>query len=157
QDAEILLVHADGVLDRQRLAATGAEMAVEILDQAEAIAAQLQAVGAVAEAVLAGVEGILAPLLRRRVAVGYNHLGQGDAIEDGTLAAVVLVTKVVEHEAFAGVETDDEAPLLPFHAVAIDFEAGPLRLVDLKRLDVIARLGDPVGGIVSLLRRQRPV
>src|SRR5581483_1113335 len=69
QDAVVLLVHAHGVLDGQGLAAAGAEVAVEVLDQAEAIAAQLQAVGAVAQAVLAGIEGVLARLLLGGVAV----------------------------------------------------------------------------------------
>ena len=60
EDAEVFLVHADGVLDRQRLAAAVAQVGVEVADQAEAVAAELQAVGAHAHAVLADVEGVLA-------------------------------------------------------------------------------------------------
>src|SRR5262249_32524021 len=82
EDAEILFVHADGVLDRQRLAPAGAEVAVEILDQAQAIAAQLPAVGAHAKAIFSRVNGILARLLRRGVTVGNHHFREGGAIED---------------------------------------------------------------------------
>ena len=86
EDAVILLVHADGVLDGQRLAAAVAQVGVEIVDQAEAVAAQLQAVGAHAHAVFADVEGVLAALGRARIAVGDDHFRQRGAIEDRAIA-----------------------------------------------------------------------
>ena len=76
EDAEILLVHAHRILDRQRLPAARAEMPVEILDDAETIAAEFQAVGAIAQAILTRVEGVLAGLLRGGIAVGNDHLGE---------------------------------------------------------------------------------
>jgi hypothetical protein len=63
----------------------------------------------------------------------------------------------MERQPLAGVEADDEAPFLPAHLVAVDLEARPLRLGDLQRLDVGAEIGTRVGGVVPLLRRQRPV
>ena len=113
-----------------------AQVGVEVVDQAEAVAAQLQAVGAHAHAVLADVEGVLAPLRRAGVAVGDDHLGERGAVEDRAVLAVVVVAEVVQRQPFAGVEADDEAPVLPAHLVAVDLEARPLGLRDLERLDV---------------------
>ena len=61
-DAMVLLVHADGVFDRERFTSAGGEVAVEVLDDAQAVAAQRERVGAVAHAVLARVERVLARL-----------------------------------------------------------------------------------------------
>ena len=59
EDPVVLLVHADRVLDRVRVALLGGEHRVEVVDDAEAVAAQLQRVGHAAEAPLAGVERVL--------------------------------------------------------------------------------------------------
>ena len=121
---------------------------VEVLDEAEAIAAQFQAVGAHAHAVFADVEGVLAVLRRGRVAVGHDHLRERGAIENRALLAAIVVPQVVQRQPFAGVEADDEAPVLPLHPIAIDREARPLGLRDVERLDVGALVRHAVGGVV---------
>ncbi len=140
----------------KRFAAAVAEVGVEVADQAEAIAAEFEAVGAHAHAVLADVEGVLAALGGAGVAVGNDHLGERGAVEDGAFAAVVVVAEVVQRQSLAGVEADDEAPLLPGDLIAVDLEARSLGLDDLQRLDVLARCGNPVGGVVRLARWDRP-
>ena len=157
EDAVILFVHADRVFDRQRLAAAANHMGIEILNQPQAVAAQLQTVGARAHAVLADVEGVLAPLRRRRIAVGNDHLGQRGAIENGALLALIVVAQIVQRQSFTGIEADDEVPVLPANAVAVHTEARPFRLRDVERLDVLAEVLYPVSGIVALTWRQWPV
>src|SRR5262245_23684343 len=101
---------------------------------AEAVATELQAVGAHAHAVRADIEGVLAYLRRARVAVGYHHCRQGSAIENGSIPSAVGIANVVDRQPLAGVEADDQAPVLPFHLVAVDLEARPLGLGDLEWL-----------------------
>src|SRR5207248_793590 len=60
-------------------------------------------------------------------------------------------------QAFAGIEADDEAPLLPAHLIAIHSEAGPFRLRDVDGLDVLALVVDAVGGVVAIDGWQRPM
>ena len=155
--AVILLVHADGVLDGERLAPAVAEMSVEVADQAQAVAAQLKAVGAHAHAILADIECVLSPLGRAGITVGDHHLGKRGSVEDRPLAVLVMIAQVMQRQAFPRIEADDEAPLLPANLVALHLEARPLRLVDLERLDVVAQAADPIGGVIGLARRQCPV
>src|SRR5207244_3694521 len=98
-------------------------------------------------------EGVLARLLRGRIAVGDDHLREGRAIEDRAFLAVVLITKIIERQPLAAIEADDEAPFLPADAVAFNVKTRPRGLRDLERLDVVARLGYAIGGVIALLRR----
>src|SRR5262245_16430238 len=63
----------------------------------------------------------------------------------------------MQREPFPRVEADDQAPVLPLHLIAIDVETRPVRLGDLERLDSLAKLLHPVGGIVARRLWQRPV
>ena len=128
------------------------QVGVEVVDQAEAVAAELQAVGAHAHAVLADVEGVLAPLRRAGVAVGHDHFGERGAIEDRAVAAVVAVAEVVQRQPFAGVEADRRssssasAPGCPFTS-----KLGPSGCVISSGLMSRALIRDAVGGVVACL------
>ena len=157
QDSVVLLVHADGVLDGERIAPAGAEVAVKILDVAQTIAAEFQTVRAIAETVFTGIEGVLARLLRSGIAVGNDHLGERTAVEHRAHPAAVGVGERVEREAFPGIEPNDEVPFLPAHAIALHREARSFGLHDFKRFRGGAKICDAIGRVVGLLRWQRPV
>ena len=89
------------------------EVAVKVVDRAQAIAAQRQRVGHHPEAVLAEVEGVLAVGGLLGIGVGNEHLRNRPAIKDGTS----VVGDRIEHETFAGVEPDVQRPLLPADVV----------------------------------------
>src|SRR5262249_62402898 len=60
EDAVVLLVQADGVLDPLRLSVPVVHESVEIVDMAEAVAAERQRIEVLADAQFAGVERGLA-------------------------------------------------------------------------------------------------
>ena len=82
-DAEVLLVHADGVADRLRVAEVVGDDGVGVVDVAEAVATQLERVGVAGEHVLAAVEVVLPVPHRRRVGVGHHHLRDAGPVGDG--------------------------------------------------------------------------
>jgi hypothetical protein len=45
----------------------------------------------------------------------------------------------VKHGTLSRVERDSELPLLPSHEVVVDSEAGPIRLHDGKRFEILSR------------------
>src|SRR5687767_12517492 len=92
-----------------------------------------------------------------RIAVRNDHLGQGGSVHDGPVAALVVVTKVMQGQPLARVEAHDQAPVLPAHLVTIDLEAGPLRLRNLQGFDVAALFSDPFGAIVDRSLGYRPI
>ena len=150
EDPGVLLVQADRVLDRHRLAPVVRDHAVEVADLAETVAAQLQGVGPDAEPELAHVEDVLAVLGGPGVAVGDEHLRQGGPVDDRAQDVSVLVADGVQHQALARCEADPEAPLLPPHLVAVDIEAGAIRLDDLELAEVRARAPRHVGHVVRV-------
>ena len=153
-DAVVLLVQADGVLDRVRLPLAVGELDVEVPDLAQAVTAQLQRVRQDADAVLADVEGVAPALEGPGVAVGDEELGHGGPVDDRAQPAVVGVTDGVQHQALARVEAEPETPVLPAHLPAVDLEADPVRLRDLDGLQAAARGGD-AGRVVAGAGRQR--
>ena len=104
QHAVVLLVDADRVRDRVRLAVRVVQHGVEVADLAEAVAAQLQRGGHEAQAPLADVERGAAVVVGRRVAVGHDHLGEGQPVRDRAQPAAVGVADGVQHQALAVVE-----------------------------------------------------
>ena len=125
------------------------------MDGSQAVAPQFQRIGEQADAVFAYVESVLAEVLLGRVAVRHDHFADRRAIEDGALAAGVVVADVVEHQPFAGSETDAELPLLPGDLVTGDSEAGPLGLYDLQRTETIAEFLLVTAVPVAALGRER--
>src|SRR5204863_7982723 len=114
------------------------KVSVEIMDQAEAIAAELQAVGAGPHAVFADVERVFPHLRRAGIAIGDDHLGERRPVQDRPLLAAVAVAEMVQRQPLAGIEADDEAPLLPANLAPLNLETRSGRLLDLQRLDVAA-------------------
>jgi len=76
QDRVVLLVQADRIRDRVRLAPGVVQHRVEVDDLAEAVAAELQRRGHEAEAPLADVVRGSPVVVLGRVAVGHDHLGK---------------------------------------------------------------------------------
>ena len=73
------------------------------------------------------------------IAVGNDHLCEGQAVEDAALAAVVIVRDVVQYDAFSIVEADVKFPILPFYDSTINFEGDAFWLRDVDRLEVVAK------------------
>ena len=155
QDPVVFLVHADRVLHGVRLAFLGREDGVEVVDDAEAVAAELERVRHASEAPLAGVERVLPPVHRAGVAVRHDHLRDRRTRQHPTEPIAVAVVDVVQRQAFVGVEADAERPALPLDAISVDREARSLGLCDLERLEVIAHRSDIFGKVRAALGRQR--
>ena len=140
EDREVLLVHADGVLDHLRPALLVGQDGVEVVDLAQAVTAQRQRVDHATEAPLAGVEGVLPPLRRRGVAVRDDHLRQRGTVQHrARLAAArrIGVGQVVEDEPLDLVHRHADLPPLPMHQVALDAEGGTVGLGDVDRPQIV--------------------
>src|SRR5919112_704768 len=153
QEAVVLLVHADGILDGERVPFAVGDYAVEVMDLSQAVTAELQGVSKCPDVVLARIKSVLAPLSRSGIAVGHHHLGERRPVEDGTLSAIVVVANRVEHEPLTRGKTYAEAPLLPAYLVSVNLEAGAFGLGDLQRLEVGPHLANILGPVVALLLR----
>ena len=136
EDGVVLLVHADGVRLRVRLAAFVREDVVEVVDLAQAVAPECQRVGHAPEAPFAGVEGALPRVHRAGVAVGHHHLAHRGAVDQRPHAAAVLVADRREDQSLQRVHAHPQRPLLPPHEVALDREARSLGLGDGEGLEV---------------------
>ena len=69
-----------------------------------------------------------------------------------TCVAVIPADRA-EHQALAGCEADPDAPFLPIHQVAVDREAGTVRLDDVEVLEVVAHGSDIFRFVVAALAR----
>ena len=130
EDPGVLLMDADGVADRPRLAAVAGHRGVQVGDLAEAVAAQLERVGPLPDQVLAGVE-IGLPVPELRVPVGHHHLGDGCPVDDRPVPPAVADADLVQDQPLAGVEADPHGPALPAQQLAFEGETRALRLGDL--------------------------
>ncbi len=151
QHRVVLLVDADRVADRVRLALRVVHDRIEVRDLAEAVAAELERGGHEPEAPLADVERGASVVVGRRVAVRNDHLREREPVRDRPRAAAVVVADRVQDHALAVVEADAQRPLLPADVIAVDGERRPLRLGDLERLEVLAQLqaGHEVGDVLA--------
>ena len=165
ENAEVLLVQADGVLENDGFAASVRHDRVEIADLAEAIAAELETIGERSHAVLALVERILPPVRRRGIAVRDDHLRERRAVQDRPDATAVLVADGVKDETLTGSEADPQSPLLPRELVARELEARTVGLRDVELAEIGARargnvrnvpwIGERRGSVVAVVGRQR--
>ena len=161
----VLLVEADRVLDRVRLALFGRQHRVEVVDDAGTVAPVLQRVRHATEPPLAGVERVLPPVHRARVPVGHDHLAHRRPIEHGpddarcrcrpVSGVGIVVCDGVQHQALVGIEADTERPPLPAHEVPVDVEARAVGLRDLDRLQVVAHRSDIGREVRTPFRRHR--
>ena len=139
EDGVVLLVHADGVVLRVRLAPLVGEDVVEVVDLAEAVAPQGQRVGHAAQTPLPGVERTLPRVHGARVPVGHDHLAHRGPVHDRPHPPAVLVADGGEHQSLQRVHADAQRPLLPAHEVALHLKARALGLGDLQWLQVRAQ------------------
>lgn len=136
EDAAVLLVDANGVLDGAHAAVAGGELGVEVVDLALAIAAQRETVRHVSGAVLAEVKGVLTLVRVLRVSVGDDHFREGQTVKDGADVALVVVGDIAEDDALAVVEANVEVPVLPGDLAALHLEGDALGLSDVDGLEV---------------------
>ncbi len=155
EDPVVLLVHADGVGARVRLAPFVGVHVVEVEDLAQAVATERQRVGHAAEAPLACVERALPGVHRSRVPVGHDHLADGSPVQDRPDPPPVLVAHRVDDEALQWVHADSQRPLLPADQVALHLEARALGLRDLERLQVGPRRSVVLGVVAAGLGWER--
>ena len=149
----VLLVQADRIGERDGLAGSVAHDGVEVVDQPEAVAAERERVGERADQVLADVERALDEARRARIAVRHRHLADRGAMQDRALLVALSVGELVQDEAFPHRPAGAERPALPADQVAVDREAGALRLHDLDRAHVGALRPGQAGAILADLGR----
>ena len=137
-DPHILFVDADGVLDDIDVSPFTDHRRVEIADLPEAVAVLGQGVGHLSQPPLAGIECVLPSVHDTGMPVGDDHLGDRGAVQDGPDPAAVLVPNGMEDESLVWFETDAHRPPLPAQPVALEGEAGAVRLGDLDRSEVVA-------------------
>ncbi len=113
EDAVVLLVDADRVAGRARVAVGQREVRVQVADLAQAVAAEREGVGERAEAVLADVHDVLEAVVGCDIAVRHDHLGQRRALQHRPRHAVVNPRDVVQHEAVDRVHGRGEPPAVP--------------------------------------------
>ena len=155
EQAGVLLVQADRVRERDRLARAVADDGVEVVDQPEAVAAELERVRERPDQVLADVERALDVARRARIAVGHRHLADRRAVQDRAPLAAVVVGELVQDEALAHRPAGAERPALPADQVALDREAGALRLHDLDRPHALALGPGHARAVLARLGRDR--
>ena len=110
EDPVVLLVHADRVRDRPRLALLVREHRVEVVDLSEAVAPERERLRHAPEAPLARVERVLPSVQLAGVAVRHDHLRDRRAVQDRTRAPVVVVGDLVQHEALVRDRTRSGTP-----------------------------------------------
>src|SRR5947207_12099777 len=113
EDAEILLMQADRVLHRGRLAEIIGYRHVEIMDVAEAIAAELEGIGELAQAVFAGIERALPEMVRGWIGIGHDHVGDAGAIDDRAHLATIAKRDLMQDQTLARGPTNAEGEILP--------------------------------------------
>lgn len=136
EDAGILLVNADGILDGAKTTITGRELGIHVVNGALAVAAKGQAVGHVASTILTLVKSVLAVVGGLGVTVWDDHFGERKSVEDGADGALVVEGDVVEHDAFSVVEADVELPVLPLNLPAGKLERNTFGLGDVDGLQI---------------------
>ena len=138
EDAVVFLVDADGVFDGLGRARAVHKVKVHVVDAAFAVTPQGERVGHVAAAVFAQVEGVFALMRVFWVAVGDDHLGEGEAVEDGAdfVLGLVEVGNVVEHDAFAVIEANVYGPILPLDDTVLHRKGHTLGLRDVDGFEV---------------------
>ena len=154
EDAEVLLVQADGVGNLDGFTTAVVQHSVEVVDLAQAVTAQRERVGQRPDACLADVEGVLAVVFLLGVSVRHHQLGQRGSVDDGTFPSLVLVTDAVEHETLTAGVAHPEAPFLPGNQIPVDVEARSFGLHHVQRLKVGAELLHELLGVVSVVGRQ---
>lgn len=138
QDASVLFVDANGILDRLRFASFVDKGEVHVMDRAFAVAAQGEAVGHVATTILSEVKSMLPVVRMFRVAVWDNHLRERYPPENRSLGALVVIRYVRENDAFAVIEANMDFPILPADRVTVNCEADSFGLCDVNRLEVLS-------------------
>ena len=72
------------------------------------------------------------------IAIGDDHFGEGETVEDASIDAFVVVGDVVKDDALAVIEADVDFPILPFDEAVLDGEGDTFRLGDIDRFEVFA-------------------
>lgn len=139
QEAVVLFVDADGILDDSSFALGGGHDSVHVVDSTLAVTAQLERVGHQAGAILADVESVLLVVRLLGAAVGNDHLDDGDTVEQGALAVFVHVVgaDVGDDNTLAIVEADVHLVVGPEELVAADLEGHTLGLGDVDGLQAV--------------------
>lgn len=157
EKAVVFLVDANGVLDHCRLAGAGGHDCVQIGYHTLAVTSQLEGVGHETGTILTDIESVLLVMGSLGVSVGDDHLDNTNAVEEGTLAALVLVleTDVGEDDALAVVEANVHLVAGPEDLVAAEAERDTLGLGDADGLQLAVNVVilDELGKVVVLLKR----
>ena len=122
---------------------------------AEAVAAEFERVGELAQSILPGIERAFPEMVRGRIGVGNDHVGDAGPVDDRPLALTIAKRDLVQHETLARGPADAERPVLPIDLPAIDRKTRTVLLHDIQRLDVVARLRDRGAVVVARFLRDR--
>src|SRR5260370_33972416 len=91
QTPVVFLVHAYRVFECAHAPIVLGHVRIEIMDYSQAITTQFQRICQPADAILADVEGVLETVIRARVSVWYDHLGEPHTAEEGTAIIINMV------------------------------------------------------------------
>ncbi len=138
QHGVVFLVDADGVGDGVRLTLAVVQDRVQVADLAKAVTAQLQRRRHETQAPLADVERGAPVVVLGRVAVGHDHLSQGNPVCHRAGPVAVAVPDRVQGHAFAVVEPDPQRPVLPLQQVAVERERNSFWLGEVQRFERLA-------------------
>src|SRR5438477_5685960 len=97
QNAIVLLMHTDRVLDCAHTPIILGHVGIEIVNHAQAIATKLKGVSEPADPILSHIEGVLESMIRAGITVGDSHFGQPQTTEQRTS----IIENVVEDKALA--------------------------------------------------------
>jgi hypothetical protein len=76
EDARILLMNADRLLDHVGAPVQHIHLCVEILDGVKAVTAEFQRIGEFSEAIFTDIEDVLAAVAALRPAIGHDEFGR---------------------------------------------------------------------------------
>jgi hypothetical protein len=108
QQAIVLLVDADGILNHRRIALSSAKDCIHVMNCPLAVASEFKGVRHVSGAVLSEVKGVFLMMGYFGASVRNHHLGYTDAVKQrsGTAFVRIVHADVGENNPLAVVEPD---------------------------------------------------
>ncbi len=149
KDPIVLLVYADRVPDRARLAARVVHNRVKIGDLAQTVAAELKGGGHEAKAPLTDVECGPAVVISGGIPVRHNHFREGEPVRYLPQPPAVAEPHLVQHQPLAMVKSHAQLPVLPGQQPAIEVERDTFGLADLEGLHFAQRHRDVLRQVLA--------
>jgi hypothetical protein len=138
ENARILLMNTNSILDSRALAGPIDECSIHIVDSTLAITTKRQAVGHVSSTILTKIERMLSLMRMLWVSVRNNHFCKRQSVEYRSDSSLIIICDVVQHNSFLVVESNMNIPILPRDNPSLDLERNPVWLCNIDRLDILS-------------------